>query len=363
MNQHSATLRTLSLALSSPLAVLAAMAVLALAVPASAQSPCGEEVTVVYGDTLFEIAQRCGTTVEALVTENELIDDPDVLEVGWVIEVPAVDPADEVPDGRGERPTAPPPTAPPGDGTPDAHLVERGDTLAEIAARYEVPIGRLIAINDIADPNLIHVGQRIVLPDGDGERGRRPPLPEPPTAARVAISPTAGAPGTAVTVTASGFPPGASVQVGAGRAQSEYDVLERTEADAEGRVRATVALPAFADPREEWVFVVTTPDHRVRARSERFDVRPGDGTDGDGIDGDGRDGDEEEGAVTVRGTLTAEGTECPAMRTAEGELYTLTGDLGGFGVGDRVEVTGQVARFSICMQGTTLQVRSIEAAE
>lgn len=214
----------------------------ALAVPAAAQSPCGDQVTVVYGDTLFEIAQRCGTTVEAMVTDNELIDDPDVLEVGWVLEVPRVDPVDEIPDGRGEPPTAPP-------GAPGVHVVERGDTLAEIAARYDVPIGTLIAANDIENPNLIHVGQRIALPEGDG--------------------------------------------------------------------------------------------------------------DGEEDDGEGRDDD----LVTVRGTLTGEGVECQALRTAEGELYTLTGDLGGFGVGDEVEVAGRVARFSICMQGTTLTVESIAAVE
>lgn len=345
MNQRPARPRT------SLLALMTLLAATAFAAPAAAQSPCGDRVTVVYGDTLFDIAERCETTVEELVTHNELIDDPDVLEVGWELEVPPVDPADEIPDGRGEPPTAPP-------GAPGVHVVERGDTLAEIAARYDVPLGTLIAANDIENPNLIHVGQRIALPDGDGDR--RPPLPEPPTPARVAITPTAGAPGTAVTVTASGFPPGAHVHVGAGRAQSEYDVLERTEADAEGRVRATVELPGFAEPREEWVFVVTTPDQRVEGRSERFAVRAGGGA-GEGDEGD--DGDGEEGSVTVRGTLTADGVECQALRTAEGELYTLTGDLGGFGVGDVVEIAGRVARFSICMQGTTLTVESIAAVE
>jgi hypothetical protein len=75
---------------------------------------------------------------------------------------------------------------------------------------------------------------------------------------------------------------------------------------------------------------------------------------------DGSEGEQDEERVVVVGTLTDEGVECPALRDEEGELYTLTGDLGDFGPGDRVRVEGTVARFSICMQGTTLAVERIE---
>jgi hypothetical protein len=64
--------------------------------------------------------------------------------------------------------------------------------------------------------------------------------------------------------------------------------------------------------------------------------------------------------VTVVGTLTDEGVECQALRGRGNRLFTLTGDLGGFQAGDRVRVVGSVAEVSICQQGTTLVVRSIE---
>lgn len=325
----------------APAALLVPLAVAALALaglPAAAQSPCGPAVTVSLGDTLYEIAQNCETTVEALVRDNEIIDDPNLIRVGWTLEVPPADPADRRP-GRDMDPR---PAPEPADGR--VHVVERGDTLAEIAARYGLSLAAIVAANAIDDPNLIRIGQEILLPGREGDV--RPPEPGPaPT--RVAISPSAGPPGTPVTVTASGFPPGAQVHVGAGRAQSEYDVLERTAVDDQGRLRTTVELPAFADAREEWVFVVSTPDHRVEARSERFDVRPGE---------PGDDGD----LVSVQGTVTGEGVECPVLRTSEGELYSLTGDLGDLGPGDRVRVEGTVAEVSICMQGTTLQVQALE---
>jgi LysM repeat protein len=314
---------------------------------AAAQSPCGEEVTVTAGDTLYAIAQRCRTTVQEMVRGNQVIDDPDVLEDGWVLEVPRVDPNDRLGSGRDGAPASEP-------GEGDAYTVQPGDTLAEIAARAGVGLATLVAANAIDDPDLIRVGQEILFPDG-GRTGRAesevPPLPGPPADARVAIAPGAGLPGTAVTVTASGFPPGARVHVGAGPAESEYEVLERLDVGPDGRLRASVALPEWADPRQPWVFVVSTPDHRVEAKSERFDVL---------AEGGEEPGGEEPDLVTVRGTITDEGTECPALRTAEGELYTLTGDLGELEAGDRVVVEGTVAEVSICMQGTTLNVESIE---
>jgi uncharacterized protein DUF5818 len=68
-------------------------------------------------------------------------------------------------------------------------------------------------------------------------------------------------------------------------------------------------------------------------------------------------------SMTVTGKLTNEGVECKAMRGDDGKLYTLTGDLKGFKIGDRVKVTGRIAEMSNCMQGTTLGVEKIERAK
>ncbi|HEX5760791.1 MAG TPA: DUF5818 domain-containing protein [Thermoanaerobaculia bacterium] len=68
------------------------------------------------------------------------------------------------------------------------------------------------------------------------------------------------------------------------------------------------------------------------------------------------------GTVTVTGRLTDEGVECQALRGDDGQIYTLTGDLQGFKVGDRVRVTGRPAEMSFCMQGTTLTLHTIEQA-
>ena len=67
--------------------------------------------------------------------------------------------------------------------------------------------------------------------------------------------------------------------------------------------------------------------------------------------------------VTVTGLLTDEGVECPALRGEDGVLYTLVDKPDPFKPGDRVTVTGLPVEISTCMQGTTLRVKSMRAAE
>lgn len=44
------------------------------------------------------------------------------------------------------------------------HIVQPGDTLGQIAWRYGTSVDVLVRANSVANPNLIHVGQRIVIP-------------------------------------------------------------------------------------------------------------------------------------------------------------------------------------------------------
>jgi LysM repeat protein len=50
--------------------------------------------------------------------------------------------------------------------TSDARVysVRRGDTLTSIAARYGVTVAAILRVNEIDDPNLIIVGQKLVIP-------------------------------------------------------------------------------------------------------------------------------------------------------------------------------------------------------
>ncbi|MGL4648486.1 MAG: LysM peptidoglycan-binding domain-containing protein, partial [Caldilineaceae bacterium] len=48
------------------------------------------------------------------------------------------------------------------------YLVQPGDTLSVIAARYGVAVDELTALNGIGDPNLLRVGQVLLIPGATG---------------------------------------------------------------------------------------------------------------------------------------------------------------------------------------------------
>jgi len=52
---------------------------------------------------------------------------------------------------------------------PCVYIVQKGDTLASIAARYGTTVAAMAAKNQIANPNLIYVGQRLSVPCDGGE--------------------------------------------------------------------------------------------------------------------------------------------------------------------------------------------------
>ena len=108
-------------------------------------------VTVESGMTLSEIAQKYGTTVDALVEKNGIAD-RNLIMPGQKIELP---------DGA-SIPAAPP--------TGSEHTVQAGETLTEIANRYGTSVNELVKLNGIPDKDLIITGQSLRIP-GNGQGG------------------------------------------------------------------------------------------------------------------------------------------------------------------------------------------------
>lgn len=125
--------------------------------------------TVQPGDTLYAIAGRFGTTVEAIVAANG-ISNPNIIHVGQVLTIPG--------EG-GPAPTPPPPGG--GGGGTGTYTVQPGDTLSSIARRFGTTWPELAALNNISNPNVIHVGQVLQVPGGGGGNPTPPPPgPTPP---------------------------------------------------------------------------------------------------------------------------------------------------------------------------------------
>ena len=117
------------------------------------------------GDTLYSLARRYGTTVSAIVRANGLRN-PNRIYVGQRLVIPGTTAA------SGSSSSA------------SVHVVRRGENLYRIALRYGTTVQALASANNLANTWLIHVGQRLAIP----ERGSSSPAP----ASAPVSAPTAG---------------------------------------------------------------------------------------------------------------------------------------------------------------------------
>lgn len=171
---------------------------------------CGTSVTVVSGDTLRKIADRCGTTISALQRANPEVGNGNLIypgqtlllpgtilgtDGGYVIYIvargdtlkslairfqstvenimannPSITNVNLIYEGQrlniyAVAPgTTPPPPPPP---VGQTYYVQRGDTLRKIAARFGTTVDELLKVNTgISNPNVIYVGQAINIPTG-----------------------------------------------------------------------------------------------------------------------------------------------------------------------------------------------------
>lgn len=112
---------------------------------------CGSYVTVQWGDTLSGLAVQCGTTVEAIQAANPGL--------GWWLYAGQVI---YIPSGGMPAPYYNYNTQYPAGNT---YIVQPGDTMGNIAARYGITFYALWAANpQIWNPSLIYVGQAIKIP-------------------------------------------------------------------------------------------------------------------------------------------------------------------------------------------------------
>lgn len=108
-----------------------------------------ERYTVRPHDTLYAIAKRFNTSVKALQSLNGLRD-PRLLFAGDALLVPRLDKTDVA-----------------------AYIIKPGDSLVEIARRFDTTVEALQSLNGIGDRNHILSGQTILLPQSAGSSIRR----------------------------------------------------------------------------------------------------------------------------------------------------------------------------------------------
>lgn len=125
---------------------------IAFASPALAAPSQDQALYVVSpGDTLTSIAARYGISTSALAQANG-ISNPNRIYVGQRLVIPNASDSSSPPAVPN-----PPSQAP----ATDTYIVQAGDTLSKIAARYGTTVQNLMALNGLSNANLIWVGQRL----------------------------------------------------------------------------------------------------------------------------------------------------------------------------------------------------------
>ncbi len=101
-------------------------------------------VRVERGDTLYKLAKKYDTTVQSIVSLNNL-SNPDVIIVGERLRIEA---SGDIPEGA------------------VYYVVQRGDTLYKIARRYNTSVEEIAELNNLSNPDLIYAGQRLLVRSG-----------------------------------------------------------------------------------------------------------------------------------------------------------------------------------------------------
>jgi len=100
---------------------------------------------VTKGDTLWSISQKYNTSLELILAYNN-IKERDILSLGQIIKIPqnnfqTIETTDYI-----------------------IHIVKKGETLWSISRRYKRKVRSILANNNITNPELISVGQKIKIP-------------------------------------------------------------------------------------------------------------------------------------------------------------------------------------------------------
>ncbi len=123
--------------------------------------PRGNTYVVKLGDTLGAIARRFVVSLEQLAAVNQ-ISNRNFIRVGQILNLPISGEAPE-PSTSPSKPESPPSGPPTNSG--NVYYVRFGDSLYLIAQRFGVDVKSLATINNITNPSLIYVGQKLIIPD------------------------------------------------------------------------------------------------------------------------------------------------------------------------------------------------------
>lgn len=113
--------------------------------------------TVAVGESLSVIAKRYNVNMRTLMASNG-ISNPDYVYVGQRLVIPGVATATDAQETTAQKPARS--SLPNGNGY---YVVQRGDTLSQIAKNNGLSTSDLLRLNGLSNPNVVWVGQKLRL--------------------------------------------------------------------------------------------------------------------------------------------------------------------------------------------------------
>ncbi|WP_324765491.1 LysM peptidoglycan-binding domain-containing protein (plasmid) [Sinorhizobium meliloti] len=214
--------------------------------PTVAAQVCGKTEVVDEGETLEQLAARCETTVDAVLSANPALDADDI-QAGLQLKMPESAEGDWLSRARQAVSVA----------------GERVNEAAEAAGRS---VSDYLSDQPDLNRDILEMGERLGLPGVSTSQSR---------GAELMVIPKDVGPGDKVDLNANGLPGGVEVTMGVRIGdESDFRAISRARTNEAGLLEATVPVPEQAQKGDEIAFAVETVDGRVRVVSEPFNVGP-----------------------------------------------------------------------------------------
>lgn len=108
-----------------------------------------------------------------------------------------------------------------------------------------------------------------VLPPAPTDTPDSTPVDQDPT---IQVEPLTTAVGGEVEILGEGFPANTRVEIGIGRVNSEYDIVDAAQTDGDGHLQTTFVIPDFVQPEDRWVIVVRSAGGDIELFSGELEI-------------------------------------------------------------------------------------------
>jgi hypothetical protein len=216
------------------------------------QIQCGNKIEVRQGETLSDLATRCGVAEARILDLNANIEGTKDLRAGMTLSLEAPSGEDAAVKARQAK---------------DSFLSrlksyarETERTIGRAAETARQSIEEFVQKNPDLHQRILSLGQTLSIPGMEKVE------------AQVSLSVRKGAPGAPVTLSAIGLPSNQRVEIAGGAPASDYQIIETARTSEEGTLQATIQLPPWADPQRDFIFVIAIPEMNIAVRSATFKV-------------------------------------------------------------------------------------------